>query len=1455
MSLIVLVSDLCKENAQRNALLSELERLKNSVEAKQSLSQFDQFPAPYYVKKKLGGRQGRLIAALHPLGEHEVVLFYSIMIRGDREYESKFSKDPVGYGAKNFQHLVSEDQIQSYVKERLAKEPPPAKPRPNDSEFGYLYNAFTHRAGLSDEDIIYETSEWKQSIEEKAIANQLNRFAEPCMEGLSRDPGFHFIEVSGRSGWGIWVYRTNMRLVLLTPVTEANRELASQTKEKYQALFKGSDPEEISRFSRRAYPAYMLADEDTWIDIEKEPVANMALSPEESEVLLSARQPQGAFPLFVNGRAGSGKSTIIQYLFADLLYYHLNSKASKENSPPVYLTANGELLNNARSFIERVLRSEAIYHNTDIKSTLVGNQHLMNDAFQEFHPFLLSLVDSKTRLERFKPGKRIDYSKFRDLWNKWFGREPSAIREYGPDISWHVIRTYIKGMQSESIMDTDDYMQLPDSQITVTQETYDLVYERVWEGRYAPIIDEEGYWDDQDLTRYILEHDMSPSMYPAVVCDEAQDFTRIELELLLRLNLFSHRTIDPHELTRVPFAFAGDQFQTLNPTGFQWDAIKSSFVEKFIKSLDPGGRSGKADLNYRELKYNYRSTPSIVRFSNGVQALRAALFDLPGLAPQIPWMSSDDRFPVAWFDSTDFSFWRKLKEVGNYIIIVPCHEGEEASYVGNDPILRQQILIEDGIPQNVVSVTRSKGQEYPDVVVYGFGGSAPKNFVELLDVAREERDLSQNQLLPLQYYINKVYVAVSRAKQNLIIVDDEAGFQRLWNFARVDDVQKKMLDLANRGRSIWFLQGIDSKAPAVESMISGKVNEIGKENKTSPIENAKIYESEGRARKDPYFLQQASMAYKNINELTKSAECKALACEYEGDYLRAGQLYADAGFVIPEAVRCFWIAEDDGWQKLVELVKINASVSRETEFRVAHALINDNQGTIEARIQILDLLRSRLAEKQFREGAVQQQAWIAAVTKILKAIYSEGSSAQAHRAIRLLEEIEEFGISVSDEIIGNLCYQGAQYHEAVRRWEKAGIVNTELYFRSKANIEPYPERITSFSRLNEYKEIINLYENNRAIPLPWDKVSQVADAYLQESCYGEAFTLAWEVRNYSKMLEICIQLLSVERFDLASQVYSGYILALIDRGEWDDLPGNLLTIGGEPSQETNKSTDRISDLISNNEVFFRSCIVMALARSDKFVELPGHSQRSLNDFMRAFLRVKDGHWRGTLSVAEAGAALERGGRFTDCIAFYEAILRETNYTSKDHSHSLKRLAVCKQRQIDYERNISAESRKLNDLETSLDQLLRKLNISSVTDLPKYPILDPLEKPSLASGLPTQKVSASIDTFGSKPNVAFNNISQGMAIDAGSQKDKVSIRVGEFKIDYGRKVMRCNIEHEPTMQIAKLDISNRLVEADGNWQRETISRWTSNDWQMSISFEDCRIEIMSAVDGATISLTI
>ena len=381
--------------------------------------------------------------------------------------------------------------------------------------------------------------------------------------------------------------------------------------------------------------------------------------------------------MFINGRAGSGKSTLLQYLFAELLFHHL--RESPADPGPIYFTCSSQLLRNARRLVERLLSCNSGWTQRGNGSSLLKEHKttLLIRSFREFRPHVLTLVPDNERAIRFVPDRYIGFSRFRALWQERFGRDRGAAREIGPNLKLDVIRSYIKGLSPDDLLDPDEYRQMDLKQLSVTQEAFERVYDRVWNRWYREKCDDEGFWDEQDLSRYVLESDLINGEHPAVFCDEAQDFTRVDLDIILRSSLFRERSLTPQQISRVPFAFAGDPFQTLNPTGFRWDAIKASFVEKFILALDPGRRSRLNDLNYCELTLNYRSSLNIVRFSNFVQALRARLFEITGLSPQRCWLNEQHSPGVCHFKREDAEFWKRLSAQADVAILVPCGEGEE----------------------------------------------------------------------------------------------------------------------------------------------------------------------------------------------------------------------------------------------------------------------------------------------------------------------------------------------------------------------------------------------------------------------------------------------------------------------------------------------------------------------------------------------------------------------------------------------------------------------------------------------------------------------------------------------------------------------------------------------------------------------------------------------------------
>jgi tetratricopeptide (TPR) repeat protein len=1403
---MVFVTEHCRGDARAHGLVNELDAFKERVEQTQSTSLFDPFPPPYLVKKKIGGRQGRLIAERRARGEHVVIVFLAILIRGHHEYESGFARDPVDYGKRHFSDLASDEQLGHFVDERTRIAPPQSKPVPSDAEYAFLFDWFSHHKPIAGGDFVCETQVWVDHVTGDRFANQLALFAGACLDALSKEPGLHYLPAL-KAGWGIWVLRDSNRLFLLTPSTDSGGKESQAAAERLASQFEGKDPTTQLRASRRAYPALILADDELWIKLEQDALGNMALSPEESEVLESVRHSDCSFPLFVNGRAGSGKSTILQYLFADMLFFHLTSDERPKGAPPIYLTANGELLRIARGTVERLLDSEAALAMLGRKGLASENRPIIDDAFREFQPFVLSLVPHDDRVRLFGRGARVDFARFRRMWMQRFGKDVKALREFGPDISWHVIRSYIKGMSSETELDPADYAQLPQNQITVTQGSFEEVFKRVWEGWYQTELKANNLWDDQDLTRYVLDHDLARALYPAVVCDEAQDFTRVELELLLRLNLFSDRSLPPADIRRVPFAFAGDPFQTLNPTGFRWDSIKASFVEKFVRELDPSWGPGRVDLNYRELQYNYRSTSQIVRFGNHVQALRAALFRARDVRPQTPWTTERHSPPVVWFRSNDASFWKKFRENPGFVVIVPCAEGEEEQFVRGDPNLRVHVRTdEEGIPVNVLSAVRAKGCEYPAVLVYGFGNAADSDVVSVALSPDETLDPVRH--LPLEYFVNRVYVAVSRPKRRLVIVDTDEGVSRLWRCAQEEGVERAILDRIKNGPVMW--------GPEIEGMISGRPDDLTRDTVGNPLDNAKAFEADGLARQDAFMLKQAAQAYRSAGDQAKSKECRARALKAEGRWREAGEAFFDAGFV-PEGVRSLWRAGRESWRRLCDKLADFPQIQEEFEYQWARVAVHSSgpdgvQG-------LLAKFATRLDDSDFAQTCSGDFVWSEAVSTVVRPFLDPkktGTTAEVpwSALASSLERINHAGVRIDARLSADVHFKAGRYDKAVALWNEVGDTQSAPYQRAKVEVTPYPERIAFLANLELWNEIAEAYLAQQDAPLNNDQGKTVVNALVRTNRMIEAQGAAWKVSISSAMLDVAVE---AQRRDLAplalNSLLAGVALLVRER-QWDVVSEFAESGAFNPSPDW-KAKD-LQAWVKSESTGLNQMLVRALARSDALPDAPNTPSRRIQDFLRRYLNVKDGKWRPGVSVLEAGAALERAGRFTDSLQFYEAVSK-SDILADDAAAARERWIVCKQRHLDHERQRGSAT-KVNEISREIKQAVADARIANVEKLSPFPILPAIAQPigDRTATTPDQPLFPS-----------------GSSTELGTLLTVVT--KGSFKLEVSSRHRRCNITHTGSMATAYVKCADRTCGGEVSFRPTGDGVWACDDWSMVVRF--------------------
>jgi hypothetical protein len=230
----------------------------------------------------------------------------------------------------------------------------------------------------------------------------------------------------------------------------------------------------------------MVLDQDAWLAIQKDEEANLALSPEEAELLESVHRAgvegELGYPLFINGRAGSGKSTMLQYLAADYVDFALRKKVKPL---PLYMTCSRDLLDRARETVRGLLTAhhqrllEGAHDAADVDS-------LLNRSFVVFNDFLYSLLPAEAKID-FPRDRYVNYSEFGRLWSNDFGRRPEA-RQFPPALAWHILRSYIKGVRSTDgdELGPEEFNALPRRRRSVSAETYKAVYERVWCSWYTP---------------------------------------------------------------------------------------------------------------------------------------------------------------------------------------------------------------------------------------------------------------------------------------------------------------------------------------------------------------------------------------------------------------------------------------------------------------------------------------------------------------------------------------------------------------------------------------------------------------------------------------------------------------------------------------------------------------------------------------------------------------------------------------------------------------------------------------------------------------------------------------------------------------------------------------------------------------------------------------------------------
>lgn len=1226
-----------------------------------------------FLKKRVG--KYRIITWLKYIDNFPVLILLDMMARGDADYES-FNYDAEKF-EPSYQSLI--EQEINEIKEILINLPhPPAKEILPDEFYPWLYYhpAFLHDA---DETLILESHQWYEEIQKHSFQSYLSRYFDILSNLFDNPQG---LKIEKMKDYVYLAYLPNkpefsvlfsqakrissgeIKLVdfvseettwkggvifLIKPVMGELIQRSTLEDEinhmEFSKVISNLDGdkltlEELSRISYRAYPYYVLAEESTWRDIEQDLQTNLALSTEEEEILNSISSPENPnFPVFINGRAGSGKSTILYYLFADYCYKKITENLRGD---PLFITYSPALSETALRTVEKILNSHAKF---------AGGRKIsaeeISKFFKTFENLLIGTIPPEAR-DRFNPEKKVSLYMFKQMWRKEMHQNLPAT--LSPELAWFVIRAYIKGYDygENEFMSTEDYSELPRKEKTIDEETFKVIYERIWSW-YKKLCDENSFWDDQDLVRFALaslEAGNEVPEYPVIFCDEAQDFTRIELRFIMRLSVFYKYQIN-YGIKAIPFVFAGDPMQTINPTGFRWEKTKSIFHEEIITEIDPQNKF-HINLHFKPLTQNYRSTPAITKFSNIILMWRNLFFDRE-LKPQIPWRTQEGSKPVRFIIGENIDNESLTKLLKEKIVIIPAEEGQISSFINSDEYLPRIFtnFTEEWPPKNIFTPMLAKGLEFDDVVVYKFGDHLDKminrnnsdNKITLSNIFGNE-DIP----FEIEYFLNKLYVSITRAKKNLYIVDTKEGSEVLWIYtSEIGSVIPKDIDVSN-----WIKYTTPAQYGEQQTIFY------------TPEEKRKIANElklKGMSQNEPSFLRRASQFFDEIGERAESVECLAFALKFEGNYLEASYKFESIS-KLDDQKECLILGKL--WDELLKFYEKNPQYKNEPSYEVVKFICSP-ESSKDAVISFINFLKTYLNSGVNPEKLRMKPEWEKAISKLCNIITTSERDFLPQDSwldcAGLLST--HFGPSKVILKAAALAYFYADdFENAVSIWERLKETNTTNYYIAKSKILNPPDNFKFLELLGEYDKIIEIWEENGCpVDNPW--VEPVKSALNKRSDHGK----------------LAFFYLKTNKIQQALDSFKNFVESTNDKDEIKKIAQKCLDVL-RPEKNTDNKTYLITslDIIeitfdkfeSDKERNYKNCLTLfhdyfnfipySSLEFNKDKELSEKFEKILEKLEEANLKTL----REVFNTQELCALFERTLSFTSTLKFYYEIVEESS---------------------------------------------------------------------------------------------------------------------------------------------------------------------------------------------------
>ncbi len=470
-------------------------------------------------------------------------------------------------------------------------------------------------------------------------------------------------------------------------------------------------------------------------------------------------------PLILVGSAGSGKTALML------------EKMRHIEGQVLYVTHSAYLAQNARN-----LYFSHGYENPRQES-----------EFLSYREFLETL--------RVPSGREVTFTVFRS----WFERHK---QQYSFSTDAHQLFEEIRGVltsQPSGVLSRKDYMALGVRQSIFSTADRESVYS-LFE-KYRLWLKETTQFDSNLVAHEWLA--LAKPHFDFVVIDEVQDLTMVQLALVLK-------TLKNPE----HFLLCGDSNQIVHPNFFSWAAVKSLFW----KTPELAERQ-----TISVLKANFRNSREVTRIANTLLKIKHARFgSIDRESNFLVESATLDKGRIECLPDKDAAK-RELNQktcasVQFAVLVLRDEDKAEARKFFQTPL--------------VFSIHEAKGLEYSNIILYNMVSGQRQIFSTICEGVtktalktdsldyRRAKDKTDKSLEIYKFYINALYVALTRAIERVYLIESDLKHPLLQlleiqteNEAVNVQVQKSSRDDWEKEAHRLELQGKQEQANAIRKDI------------------------------------------------------------------------------------------------------------------------------------------------------------------------------------------------------------------------------------------------------------------------------------------------------------------------------------------------------------------------------------------------------------------------------------------------------------------------------------------------------------------------------------------------------------------------------------------------------------------------------------------------------------